>query len=354
VGAPTAYESRGVDEHRLLGLRVPVLLRRESLARSQGSREEALRIERHPFDLRSRKRRPDGTTDHSVDDGRDDDYFEQAGRNVRRLARRYDVEMDLDVATDVDSLPARVVSYHLRERHGYGTWLAFDEAVFGAPWPDGRDVGAPTCRSTSRPTRGSRPTRFGRHSTTTRSVRTFASGSRRPGDGERPASRRSPLTATRRGEPCHPNGSGAPSRAFRTTNPAARSTSSRAGPTLRRRGVVRPTGGTGPPCRRTTAVDADERQAITDAGRDVRDARTDAEPGTFADRGGPPRERSVADPFERESAIAASLNPPPGGVVGVRAVCEGCDRVTERYVRGSRRVRTAPTAVRDGVATAGG
>jgi predicted DsbA family dithiol-disulfide isomerase len=49
--------------------------------------------------------------------------------------------MDLDVATDVDSLPARVVSYHLRERHGYGTWLAFDEAVFGAPWPDGRNVG---------------------------------------------------------------------------------------------------------------------------------------------------------------------------------------------------------------------
>ena len=116
-------------------------LGRESLARYQESREEDLRIEWHPFDLRSRKRRPDGTIDHSVDDGKDDDYFEQARRNVRRLARQYDVEMDLDVATDVDSLPAQVVSYHLREHHDYETWLAFDEAAFEALWLDGRDVG---------------------------------------------------------------------------------------------------------------------------------------------------------------------------------------------------------------------
>ena len=116
-------------------------LGRESLAQYQETREGDLRIEWHPFDLRSGKRRPDGSIDHSVDDGKDDEYFEQARQNVRRLADRYGVEMDLDIATDVDSLPAQVVSYYLREHHDYGTWLAFDEAVFDALWQEGRDIG---------------------------------------------------------------------------------------------------------------------------------------------------------------------------------------------------------------------
>ena len=116
-------------------------LGRESLSRYQESREDDLRIEWHPFDLRSQKRNPDGTIDHSVDDGKDEEYYEQAKQNVRRLAEKYDVEMDLDIATDVDSLPAQVVSYYLREHHDYGTWLAFDEAVFEALWQEGRDIG---------------------------------------------------------------------------------------------------------------------------------------------------------------------------------------------------------------------
>jgi len=116
-------------------------LGRESLAQYQGTRDEELRIEWHPFDLRSQKRRPDGTIDHSVDDGKDDEYFEQAKQNVRRLAEKYDVEMDLDIATDIDSLPAQVVSYYLREHRDYETWLAFDEAVFEALWQDGKDIG---------------------------------------------------------------------------------------------------------------------------------------------------------------------------------------------------------------------
>ena len=115
-------------------------LGRASLAQYQETREEALRIDWHPFDLRAEKRRPDGTIDHSVDDGKDDEYFEQARRNVRRLAEKYDVEMDLDLATDVDSLPAQVVSYRLQEERDYETGLAFDEAVFDALWRDGRDV----------------------------------------------------------------------------------------------------------------------------------------------------------------------------------------------------------------------
>jgi len=118
-------------------------LGRESLSQYQETREEDLRIEWHPFDLRSQKRNDDGTIDDSVDDGKDEAYYEEARRNVRRLAEKYDAEMDLDIATDVDSLPAQVVSYYLREHHGYDTWLAFDEAVFDALWREGRDIGDP-------------------------------------------------------------------------------------------------------------------------------------------------------------------------------------------------------------------
>ena len=118
-------------------------LGRESLSRYQETREGELAIDWHPFDLRSGKRGPDGSIDHSADDGKDEGYYEQAKENVRRLRERYDAEMELDLATDVDSLPAQVVSYRLKEAHPYGTWLAFDEAVFDALWTEGRDIGDP-------------------------------------------------------------------------------------------------------------------------------------------------------------------------------------------------------------------
>ena len=116
-------------------------LGRESLSRYQETREMPVRIDWRPFDLRAQKRRPDGTIDHGVDDGKDDDYFDQARQNVRRLAEKYDVEMEQEIATDVDSLLAQVVSYHLREHGEYDTWLAFDEAVFAALWEEGKDIG---------------------------------------------------------------------------------------------------------------------------------------------------------------------------------------------------------------------
>jgi predicted DsbA family dithiol-disulfide isomerase len=116
-------------------------LGRHSLAQYQADREEPLEIDWHPFDLRSQKRGPDGEIDHSVDDGKDEGYFEQARENVRRLQEEYGVEMDLEVATDVDSLDAQVVSYYLKEHADYATWLAFDEAVFEALWTEGRDIG---------------------------------------------------------------------------------------------------------------------------------------------------------------------------------------------------------------------
>jgi predicted DsbA family dithiol-disulfide isomerase len=116
-------------------------LGRESLSRYQETREEELEIEWHPFDLRSQKRNADGTINHDVDDGKDDDYYAQARENVRRLKDEYDVEMTQEIATDVDSLPAQTVSYHVRNTHPYETWLDFDDAVFEALWQEGRDIG---------------------------------------------------------------------------------------------------------------------------------------------------------------------------------------------------------------------
>ncbi|POG55972.1 DsbA family oxidoreductase [Haloferax marisrubri] len=116
-------------------------LGRQSLSQYQETRDEELDIDWHPFDLRSQKRRPDGSIDFSVDDGKDEDYYEQAKQGVRRLQERYDVEMTLDLGTDVDSLPAQIVSYYLKEHADYETWLAFDESVFEALWQDGEDIG---------------------------------------------------------------------------------------------------------------------------------------------------------------------------------------------------------------------
>ncbi|KAB1198620.1 MULTISPECIES: DsbA family protein [Haloferax] len=116
-------------------------LGRESLERYQDSRDEELAIDWHPFDLRSQKRRPDGTIDFSVDDGKDDDYYDQAKQGVRRLQDRYDVEMEQEIATDVDSLPAQVASYYVKQHYDNETWLTFDVSIFEALWQDGADIG---------------------------------------------------------------------------------------------------------------------------------------------------------------------------------------------------------------------
>jgi predicted DsbA family dithiol-disulfide isomerase len=116
-------------------------LGRESLSRYQETRAEGLRIDWRPFDLRSRERNPDGSIDHSVDDGKGEEYYEQARQNVRRLQEEYDVEMAQAIATDVDSLSAQIASYRVKERYPYETWLEFDAAIFDALWVEGRDIG---------------------------------------------------------------------------------------------------------------------------------------------------------------------------------------------------------------------
>jgi predicted DsbA family dithiol-disulfide isomerase len=116
-------------------------LGRKSLDQYQDNREEELEVDWHPFDLRSQKRGPDGEIDQSVDDGKDDEYYQQAMENVERLQEQYGVGMNMDTATDVDSLNAQIVSYYIKEHYPYETWLEFDEAVLHALWQEGRDIG---------------------------------------------------------------------------------------------------------------------------------------------------------------------------------------------------------------------
>lgn len=116
-------------------------LGRESLRQYQAERDDPLEVDWRPFDLQSHKRGPDGEIDHSVEDGKDEEYFEQAKENVRRLQEQYDVEMDLDIATDIDSLSAQVASVYVQRHYPHETWLDFDEAIFDALWRDGADIG---------------------------------------------------------------------------------------------------------------------------------------------------------------------------------------------------------------------
>ncbi|WP_436927367.1 DsbA family oxidoreductase [Halosimplex amylolyticum] len=116
-------------------------LGRESLSQYQDERDEELAIDWRPFDLRAGKRNSDGSIDHSVDDGKDEEYFEQAKANVERLQEEYGVEMSLDLSRDVDSLPAQVASFYVKEHYPYEQWLAFDVAIFEALWQDERDIG---------------------------------------------------------------------------------------------------------------------------------------------------------------------------------------------------------------------
>lgn len=100
----------------------------------------ALETDWHPFDLRASKRRADGTIDHSVDDGKDESYFEEAKKNVRRLADRYGVEMEVDLSREVDSYDAQRVALRAREAHPEA-FEAFHRGVFDALWEAGRDIG---------------------------------------------------------------------------------------------------------------------------------------------------------------------------------------------------------------------
>jgi len=117
-------------------------LGRESLAEYEDERGSDLDIEWRPFDLRAQKSGSDGEIDDSVDDGKDESYFDQVRENVTRLREQYDADemLDLDETPDVDSLDAQIASLSVQEAYPE-QWRAFDEAIFEALWIDGRDIG---------------------------------------------------------------------------------------------------------------------------------------------------------------------------------------------------------------------
>jgi predicted DsbA family dithiol-disulfide isomerase len=118
-------------------------LGRQSLDKYEAQRGRDLSIDWRPFDLRSQKRGPDGEIDHSVDDGKDEAYFDQVRENVARLKEEYDADEMLsldDLPDDLDSYNAQVASLYVDEEYPE-TWLAFDEAIFEALWVEGRDIG---------------------------------------------------------------------------------------------------------------------------------------------------------------------------------------------------------------------
>jgi predicted DsbA family dithiol-disulfide isomerase len=118
-------------------------LGRQSLEEYRETRESDLDVDWHPFDLRSQKRGPDGEIDYSVDDGKDEAYFDQVRQNVARLKDEYDAEEMLsldDLPENVDSFDAQVASFYVNDDHP-DRWPDFDEAVFEALWVEGRDIG---------------------------------------------------------------------------------------------------------------------------------------------------------------------------------------------------------------------
>ncbi len=100
-------------------------------------------IEWRPFDLQGHKRGPDRQLDHSVDDGKTDEYFERAKRNVQRLADQYDVEMQVAIHDDLDSWNAQKLAVAVQRDYDPETFRALHEALFTALWQEGRDIGNP-------------------------------------------------------------------------------------------------------------------------------------------------------------------------------------------------------------------
>jgi len=95
----------------------------------------------HPFDLRNQKRGPDREIDHSIDDGKDEEYYEQAQESVDRLSEKYGIEtLSIYETPEVDSLSAQAASLYVKEEHPE-LWEDFDKSLFEALWVGGRDIG---------------------------------------------------------------------------------------------------------------------------------------------------------------------------------------------------------------------
>jgi predicted DsbA family dithiol-disulfide isomerase len=119
-------------------------LGRESLREYVDESTEPPDVQWELFDLRGYKRAPDGSIQDDVDDGKDEDYFDQVRENVARLQEEYDAEMvSLDTIGEVDSWNAQQAALFVRQTEDEETFTAFYDAVFDALWQEGRDIGDP-------------------------------------------------------------------------------------------------------------------------------------------------------------------------------------------------------------------
>jgi predicted DsbA family dithiol-disulfide isomerase len=117
-------------------------LGRQSLETYQDTRDSELAIDWKPFDLRSQKRQADGSIDFTVDDGKDEEYYDNVRENVARLREEYDAEemLELDAIPDeIDSLNAQLTSLYVQSEHP-DRWEAFDAAIFEALWVQGKNI----------------------------------------------------------------------------------------------------------------------------------------------------------------------------------------------------------------------
>ncbi|MFC7072467.1 DsbA family protein [Halovenus rubra] len=110
-----------------------------SLDQYREEREEPLAVDWHPFDLRAQQRRPDGTIDHDVETGKDEEYYEEARKNVEKLADRYGVELAQNLRKDIDSYDAQRVALRVSAEIP-DAFVDFHRGVFNALWEDGRDI----------------------------------------------------------------------------------------------------------------------------------------------------------------------------------------------------------------------
>lgn len=118
-------------------------LGRRSLAAYQATREQPLKIDWRPFDLRSQKRGPDAEIDHSVDDGKNTAYYDRVQQDVTRLQQEYDADEMLTLAElpdTLDSFDTQLASCYVKQAYP-DRWLAVDERIFEVLWVEGRDIG---------------------------------------------------------------------------------------------------------------------------------------------------------------------------------------------------------------------
>jgi len=115
-------------------------LGRRALEQYRETRDTPLAVEWHPFDLRAGQR--DESGEIVRESPKDDAYFDQARRNVERLAEEYGVAMPDDPIMDVDSLPAQRVSLHVQRNHPEA-WDDFDAGLYKALWQEQRDIADP-------------------------------------------------------------------------------------------------------------------------------------------------------------------------------------------------------------------